>query len=150
MSQMWKISDAATIGLHTMVLLAANRECLIRTREIAALLRVSEAHLSKVLQRLTKVGLVRAVRGPEGGFALARSPEEITLLMVYEAIDGPFLLSDCLFEQRICRGERCIVGGFLKEVNGRIKNYLASTPLAELVNVYEGMEKHAPPKRKRT
>jgi len=134
-SNMLRISDAASLALHAMALLAANPHREISTRQIAADLRVSEAHLSKVLQRLTKVGLATSTRGPKGGFALGKKPDEITLLDVYEAIEGHLVSSNCLLNTRICTGERCILGDLLETVHGQVSKYLATTRLSELSSV---------------
>lgn len=136
MAVLLRISEAASLALHTVVLLAAEPGRVVSTGEIASTLRVSAAHLAKVLQRLAKAGLVRSIRGPKGGFILGRAGEEITLLEVYEAVEGPLVLSDCLFSEPICSGERCILGGLLEEVNDRVRGYLAETRISELDNVY--------------
>ena len=138
MAKVWKVSDAATIALHAMTLLAAMDQT-VSTKEIASLLRVSEAHLSKVLQRLHKAGLVKAIRGPRGGFKLERPGHKITLLEVYEAIEGPLTPGDCLFGTPICDGEKCIMGGLLEAVDKQVREYLAGTRLSELADVYEGV-----------
>jgi Rrf2 family protein len=137
MSRVLKVSEAASLALHAVVLLAERPERTLSTREIASVLHVSEFHLSKVLQRLSKAGLVSAVRGPRGGFLLGKDPEKITLLEVYEEIEGPLLASDCLMSTRICRGKRCILGGLLKMVNKEVRNYLSRTNLSELKGVYQ-------------
>jgi Rrf2 family protein len=120
-----------------MVLLAVHPETGISTRRIARKLQVSEAHLSKVLQRLTKVGVATSTRGPGGGFTLARPAEDITLLELYEAIEGPLVATHCLMRTRICNGKRCIFGDLLRTVDGQVRQYLAGTRLAELTGVYE-------------
>jgi Rrf2 family protein len=140
MAKMWKISEASSIGLHAMVLLASTRKPLVRTREIAEVLKVSEAHLSKVLQRLAKAGLVSAIRGPSGGFSLKKNPERITLLSVYEAIEGPLVPTTCLLDSPVCRGDKCILGGLVVEINKRLREYMAETTLSELVKVYAGID----------
>ena len=136
MSNILKISEAASLALHSMVLLAANPGKLIPTREIASRLHVSEAHLSKVLQRLARDGFVRSIRGPKGGFTLVKPAGEITLLDVYESIEGSFVPTKCLFGAPICSGERCILGGLLETVDKQIRDYLAETKLSELTSVY--------------
>ena len=136
MSNMLKISEAASLALHSTVLLAANPDELISTREIAAILHVSEAHLSKVLQRLTRAGIVRAIRGPKGGFRLAKSAHETTLLDVYESIEGTFTPSKCLFESPICEGDSCILGGLLETVDRQVREYLTRTKLDDLTSIY--------------
>jgi len=130
------ISEAASLAMHTTVLLAAHPDRLIPTREAASVLDVSEAHLAKVLQRLAKEGLVRSARGPKGGFALARPAEEISLLNVYEAIEGQYTDAACLLGRPVCRGEQCILGGLLATVNAQVRAYLSSTKLPELTTAY--------------
>ena len=78
MTNLLRISDAASLGLHTMGLLAG-RSTRLSTQEIARSLGASEHHLAKVMQRLAKMGLVVSTRGPQGGFVLSRPPAEITL-----------------------------------------------------------------------
>ena len=48
-------------------------------------------YLLKILQQLVRVNVLRSKRGPRGGFFLARKPEEITLLNIIEAVEGPML-----------------------------------------------------------
>ena len=137
MSSVLRVSDAASIGLHAMVLLAAKapgtaRGPLLSNHEIASTLNVSEAHLSKVLQRLAKAGLVTSTRGPKGGFGLPPGGEKVSLLDVYEVIEGPLKPSDCLLATRICGGGgNCIFGGLLKTLNRQVRQNLTKTRLAE-------------------
>jgi len=134
---MLRISTAASLALHAISLLAANGNRTLSTKEIAAKLRASEAHLSKVLQRLGKARLVEATRGPKGGFCLARPGGDISLLEVYEAIEGPLQDSVCLLGEPVCQGEKCILGGLLETVNQQAREYLGGTTLSDLADVYE-------------
>jgi len=137
MSSTLKISEAASLALHTTVLLAANPDRLLSTGEIAHTLGVSEAHLAKVLQRLAHVGLVKSIRGPKGGFKLGRAGEKIALLDVYQAIEGPLGSGTCLLGKRVCRGKSCVLGGLLGAVNKQVRDYLSKTKLSELTHVYQ-------------
>lgn len=136
MPKVMQISEAASLGLHSMALLASKPETIFSVREIASKIQVSEAHLSKVLQRLAKVGLVKSNRGPKGGFVLGKKGNEITLLEVYEAIDGPLTSSKCLFEAPICSGSQCIFGDLLLTTNNRYRAYLEGMKLSELTDIY--------------
>lgn len=136
MPRLLRISEATSLALHTMVLLAANQERLRSTKAIASALDVSEAHLAKVLQRLARVGLVRSTRGPNGGFALDSHPDEVTLLEVYEAIEGPLVPTDCLLAVPVCGDNGCILGDLLETVNKQVKDYLAGTTLSRLADKY--------------
>ena len=136
MARAFRISEAATLALHAMGLLATDSSDLFSTRRIAGKLQVSEAHLSKVLQRLTRAGLVQPVRGPTGGFGIARDPEQITLLEVYEAIDGPLDSSTCLLGTPVCSGEGCILGDLLAKINDAIRDRFSRTRLSDVTAAY--------------
>ena len=133
---MLRMSTAASLALHAISLLAANGNRTLSTKEIAARLRASEAHLSKVLQRLARVRLVESTRGPKGGFCLAKAGGDIRLLEVYEAIEGPLQDSVCLLGEPVCQGEKCILGRLLETVNRQAREYLAGTTLSDLTDVY--------------
>jgi Rrf2 family protein len=136
MDNILKISEAASLAMHACTYLAAQNGEKASTKEIAQVFDASEHHLAKVMQRLTKAGLVTPVRGPKGGFMLARAPEKTTLLEVYEAIEGDFWASNCLLSKKVCKGEKCILGGLLKTLNQEVMNYLRNTRLSELESVY--------------
>ena len=131
-----RISDAASLALHAAVLLAARPAETVSTREMAEVLPVSEAHLAKVMQRLAKAGLVQSTRGPGGGFRLGRSAESITLLEVYEAVEGRLESSECLLSSRVCEPGQCILGGLLEDVNRRVREYLSATRLSQLTEAF--------------
>lgn len=137
MSTALNISEAASLGLHAMALLAAKEEHHLSAGEMAKHLKASEAHLAKVLQRLAHMGLVHSVRGPHGGFWLARRAEEISLLEIYEAIEGPLCGDTCLLESPVCYGTSCILGGLIETVNRQVREYLSGTKLSELAVVRE-------------
>ena len=95
MKNIIQISEAASLALHGMGLLAYNGRRM-SIHEISDIIGASEAHLSKVFQRLVREDMVRSVRGPGGGFELTRLPENITLLEIYSAIEGTPSTDTCL------------------------------------------------------
>lgn len=138
MSKVLKISEAASLALHTLGLLAYKPDRVFSTREVSEALGVSEAHLSKVLQRLSRAGYTSSVRGPHGGFRIAKPAEKTTLLEVYELIEGPLAPSDCLLATQVCKGDKCIFGNLLETVNRQVREYLSGTKLSDIADVYEG------------
>ena len=129
---MFRISDATSLAMHTMVLLAGAPGEVVSTRRIAGALNASEAHLSKVLQRMVKAGLVRSIRGPKGGFQPARPCDTMTLLDIYEAIEGPLIEKRCLLPQPVCDGTDCILGELLAQTNQQMRELLSHTTLGTL------------------
>ena len=116
-----------------MVHLADGEDMQSTTAEIAKIFEVSKHHLAKVHQRLTKAGLIISHRGPGGGVELAKDAAEITLLDVYEAMEGRFICSPCLFGKAVCPRARCVLSGLLPSLARQVRDYFADTTLAELV-----------------
>ncbi len=132
LSSVIKISEAASLALHTMVVLAKNKDKIFTTKDIAVLLNASRDHLSKVLQRLEKENFIVSVRGPKGGFKIEKDKEDVTLLQIYEAIDGPLLSTHCLLGNPICDGTKCILGD-LNKINTQVRDYLTGTKIFDLI-----------------
>ena len=128
------ISEAATLAIHALAHLASQRDSTpISTGKIAHSFGFSEAHLSKVFQRLSKSGFLKSVRGPQGGFTLAREPESITLLDIYEAIDGPISRhGPCLLHKTECEFGDCVFGDLLESIPRQIENHFSSTTLGDI------------------
>ena len=74
-------------------------------RVISADLDMSAHFLTKILQQLTKAGIMKSFKGPKGGVALARPAAGIRLMELVEAIDGPQLFQECMLGLPGC-GER--------------------------------------------
>jgi len=78
------------------------------TSQIAQEQHIPPSFLAKIVSQLSVAGLLQTSRGARGGVSLARSPEEITVLDVIEAIDGPILLNECVGSGGVCVfGDNC-------------------------------------------
>ena len=89
------LSQTVEYALRAMVYLAASDEEPQPTELIAEKTKVPAPYLAKVLQNLTRKGLVRSQRGVRGGFLLARVPEDITILDVVNAVEPIQRISTC-------------------------------------------------------
>lgn len=93
---------------------------------IAADTAVSPRFATKILRKLMLAGLVCSYKGVTGGYALARAPEDITILDVITVIDGEIRINRCIGAQDICSrlsasGEKtCSVHEVLSDVNDYI------------------------------
>lgn len=89
--------------------------------------------LAKVFQRLVKAGLLRSAKGRGGGFSLARPAHAITLLHIVEAIEGPQRMDQCVVGLERCSDAMpCPQHDLYKPIRQRLKDYLATTTLADL------------------
>lgn len=132
MSNFVKISEAASLGLHAMALLARAPASRFTNQQIADELEASSHHLAKVMQRLVRARLVNSTRGPLGGFLLAKPDAETSLLEIYEAIEGPIGKPGCLSQSSACGGSKCILGQAIRSLHDQLCDYLKRTTLAEL------------------
>ncbi len=126
MQSILKISDAAVIALHTADYLAGREESITSAMDITKALNVSYNNLSKVLQHLTKAGLVLPARGPKGGFSLSEAGKKGKVRDFIAAIDGPPAMKTCLLKHKICGNQRCVIGDFLAETNKRFETVMNS------------------------
>jgi len=110
------ITVAAELGIRSLVALQRNRESMT-TEELSSKLGASGAHISKVLQRLRIRGFVQSVRGPHGGYAIAKDAKKITPFHVIVAIDGMGAFPR--------RGRKCTTGGYEVMVNSISKSVVA-------------------------
>ena len=135
MSQVFKISEAASIAIHALIFLGSQRDKAFTTKLIAEEFKVSKDHCAKVMQRLTKQSLVSAKRGPKGGFYLIKDPTEITVLEIYESIDGPLVTTSCFFKGiKPCTFPCCnLFGDLMRDVNTLASKTFKNTTLMELI-----------------
>ena len=90
-----EVSMYADYGFRVMMYLALNTHKLVQISMISDAYGVSEHHLIKVVQRLTKLGYVQAVRGRNGGVRLAMAPEKINLGKVFRQMEPSLRLLEC-------------------------------------------------------
>jgi Rrf2 family protein len=126
-----RISEAVSLAIHSMALLARNPEKRISIQEMARTLHVSSHHLAKVMQKMVKTGLARSVRGPQGGFSLEVPASDIQLLMIYENMEGPISHEGCLLHKPVCDGNNCMLGALVYSLHEKIRECLATTSLAD-------------------
>ena len=129
MSRIFSLSEAASIALHSMVLIARSTNG-INVVKITEITGFSKNHIAKVLQRLVKADMLKSVRGPSGGFYLKKEAGEITFLDIYEAIEGPMEETDCPLSYVLCNYDSCIMGTIINEMTGEFKKYLQNKTLA--------------------
>lgn len=89
------ISQTTEYALRAVVWLSANPEKPLTAQQIAEATRVPAGYLAKVLQGLSRAGLLHSQRGLGGGFSLARSPETLTMWEVVQAVDPIKRIRDC-------------------------------------------------------
>jgi Rrf2 family iron-sulfur cluster assembly transcriptional regulator len=102
---------------------------------IAETQQISKPYLEQLFARLRRRGLVRSVRGPGGGYRLARSAEALSVAEVVAAVDEPLRATRCLGVGPGCMkgGARCLTHDLWAETGRQIETYLAGVSLADVV-----------------
>jgi Rrf2 family protein len=89
----------------------------------------SRFHISKVMQKLVKDGFLLSNRGPSGGFYLAKKPEDVTLLQIYEAIEGKLEVTDCPLNRPVCPFDACIFEDVTINMTRNFRDYMQNHDL---------------------
>lgn len=104
--QITRQADYAIRAVLYVAKLGANQRA--ATRQIAEEQHIPPSFLAKIISQLSIAGLLQTSRGARGGVTLAKQPDEISLLEVVEAIDGPIMLNECVIDEKACTfGEVC-------------------------------------------
>jgi Rrf2 family protein len=104
-----QITRQADYALRAMIYLARlepNQRA--ATSQIAEVQHIPPSFLAKIISQLSIAGLIHTSRGARGGVSMARPPEDISILEVVEAIDGPIALNECTAASGNCQfGDDC-------------------------------------------
>ena len=108
----------------------------ISIKEIAERQGISFSYLEQILHKLGKAGLIESVRGPAGGYLLARKPSELTIGDVVRALEGPIALSHCLEPGEAddcCQADDCVARMVWAKVGAKIEEALDSISFDDLL-----------------
>lgn len=103
------------------------------TKNIAEIQSIPPSFLAKIIAQLTVVGLLETTRGVHGGVSLARKPEEISLLDVVEAIDGPVMVNVCVNDDYECSVENCSIRPIWNDVQNDLVKRLRESTFAQFL-----------------
>ncbi len=125
-----KVTQAAGYALHALMYMVRHITQLpVTVDTIAKAEGIPPGYLAKVFQRLVKARFVRAVRGRKRGYVFARQPEEISLLELFEVIEGGPLFDDCFLKHCECGGtpENCYIYAQWVSATKKMSQLLAET-----------------------
>lgn len=126
------ISQTAEYALRAIFFLSENREAAHVAHEIAEATRVPVGYLSKVLQNLGRAGLVSSQRGPGGGFALTKSPTDISIFEIIQAVDPIRRIHRCPVEPT-CDTALCPLHRRLDDALAMVEKIFKDSTVGELL-----------------
>lgn len=139
-----KLSTKGRYGLKAMVDLAVHStDSHISLKSIAERQEISENYLEQLFAILRKEGLVKSIRGAQGGYALSGSPGSITVGAVLRALEGSLAPVDCVeadASDRCDRYDACVTRSVWAKINTCVNEVVDSITLQDLVDEYTKMQ----------
>jgi len=140
-----KLSTKSRYGLRALFDIAYNSGNLpVQIQDISRRQEISPRYLEQIFQSLKKGGILKSKRGPQGGYFLARKPEEITVKDVVHATEGEMVLVECTATRKK-RKKGCVFDGSCvtqmdwKEASDKLNDYLATVSLKTLCEQGQAM-----------
>jgi len=129
-------SRKSDYGLRALIYLAEHRrEGPVTLSHIAERLAIPKAFLSKILQQLVRNKVVRSLKGPSGGFVLARDPKELTVREIVTEIDGPMRVFECFSDAGDCSHfGNCKILAVFDAVGCEIEKVLEKVTLQDFIS----------------
>lgn len=130
-----EISRRTDYGVRVILdLSAVPQNARVSTQEIAERQNIPSPFLAKIVSQLSLAGLVTTFRGAGGGVTLARPSEEISLLEVIEALEGPIRLNRCVIQPEACpESGHCLVHDIWVKAQAELTSLLDATTFDELL-----------------
>ena len=133
-----QITQATDYALRALSYLGqqAPEEGRMSAKEIAEEQKIPIRFLLKIMRQLMYEGIVKSYRGNSGGYALAKPPQDITLLDVVEALEGKIILNRCLEDPDLCNrnaAEYCKIHAALQEIQDEVVVQMQQYTLADFI-----------------
>ena len=127
------ISQTLEYALRAVVILAQTPDVALTATDLSEKTQASSMYLSKVMSFLVRDGLVLSQRGPGGGFKLSRSPQEVSLLDVMQAVEPFQRIHTCPLNLASHQGTLCPLHRHLDNTMAQIEENFRNTSIADLL-----------------
>lgn len=135
-----KLSTKGRYGVRAMFELALHYpKAPIPLKDIAMNQDISEKYLEQIFSALRKMGLVKSIRGMQGGYELTSSPQDITVGQILRVLEGDLAPVDCILDESVGKCDRydsCVTKYIWKRIGESINDIVDSISLQDLVDDY--------------
>ncbi len=108
----------------------------LRLKTIAKHQELSVKYLEQLMAILKSAGIVRSIRGPKGGYALAKSPSQVKVSECFVCLEGPVITTECVEDDSFCtRAEDCVTRQVWTQVQKAVMDVLNSMTLQTLADM---------------
>jgi len=130
-----QLTRAGEYAIKSLLYLAAQAaDTRVMASEVADSEGIPLNFVRKILEALTKTGLVKSYRGAGGGFTLGRAPAQISVRQVIEAIEGPLALNQCLASHACAQRPSCAMSPIWLEAQRAVEEVLERYSLADVAS----------------
>jgi len=140
-------SNSSKYAIKGVLYLALNsdKDHKIMVRDIFEVVHVQEAYLAKLLQELSRHGIVSSTRGPKGGFYLSNENRKRTLMDIVKVIDGEKRVNSCVMGIRNCdMNNPCVLHKLVGSNKSKFIKVLEKTTILDLVEGRQNIEDFFP------
>ena len=132
---MLRLSTKGQYGVRAMYEIArANAIGPVTIKKISEEQHVSVAYLEQILNKLRKSGIIKSIKGPGGGYILARDPKMISIGEILQELEGPVAITSCLDPKEGCvRVDSCVTHLLWKSLGDNIEHFLDGMKLQDLL-----------------
>jgi Rrf2 family cysteine metabolism transcriptional repressor len=136
-----KLSTKGRYGVKAMVDLAINYgKPPVSIKNISMRQNISEYYLEQLFSPLRKANLIKSIRGAQGGYILNKAPSEITVSDIFDVLEGPIEISDCL-EGEVCSNSSCCASRLLwAKLKDSIDSVTKTMTLQDIINDYNNVK----------
>ncbi|RDY24785.1 Rrf2 family transcriptional regulator [Romboutsia maritimum] len=133
-----KLSTKGRYGLKAMFELSLNQnKGPVPLKVIAKKQNISDQYLEQIFSALKKSGLVKSVRGAQGGYLLAKEAKDISVGDILVVLEGPVSLSDCVLDEDVCENSNvCVTKIVWEKMKKGIEDVINSITLQDMINDY--------------
>lgn len=124
-----KETEYAILGLAAL----ADKDSFVDVKAIAEKERIPEALLSKTFQKLVRAGVLESQQGPSGGFRLKKAPAQVSLLEIFEAVQGTKVMKCYEGDASYCPKASCVLRKTILKIEERLDGFLAETSLKSMM-----------------
>lgn len=133
---MFKISEATAIALHALIYIVNRENKMVSLKEISEKFKISDNHLSKILQRFVKLGVLTSVKGPKGGFSIVPEHKNLSFWEIFEIIEGHVQKNNCIFNAQHVNCTECIMSDLVCSLNGQFIEYMKKHKISDYKHRY--------------
>ena len=131
---MLKLTRKLEYALIALCHMQNTRDTFISAKEIAAIYLIPQEVLAKILQQMTKLNYIKAIKGPMGGYRMRNGLTKISLTQFIEDMEGPIGIADCTINSDCTQLDNCNIRMPIKQINSNIRAIFNGISMSDITS----------------